>query len=225
MPRTARSVLIDCPLHIVQRGINRTACFFSERDYVTYLRYLVVFAARFDCSVHAYCLMTNHVHLLLTPHSANSCALLMKNLGQQYVQTVNHRLRRTGTLWEGRFHSSPVTSERYVLACYRYVELNPVRAGIVKAADGYRWSSYGWNARMQPNSFLRSHAAYEALGIDPGQRANTYKEMCEAGVAAAELEEIRKAARVGCAIGTRRRKRGRPSKLDEKNGVCPHFPG
>ena len=105
MPRVARSVVVDCALHVVQRGINRSPCFFSSNDYHTYLRHLAVFSARFDCSVHAYCLMTNHVHLLVTPHTANACALLMKNLGQHYVQGVNHRLHRTGTLWEGRFYS------------------------------------------------------------------------------------------------------------------------
>jgi putative transposase len=223
MPRTARLVLVDCPLHIVQRGINRNTCFFSEADYLAYLRYLAVFARRFGCSVHAYCLMSNHVHLLLTPHARDACALLMKNLSQHYVQGVNHRLKRTGTLWEGRFHSSLVAAARYVLTCYRYIELNPVRAGMVKAPGEYRWCSYATNANARADDFLKMHAAYEALGIDAGERASSYKDMCELGIAGSELEEIRKATRVGCAIGTRRRKRGRPSKLNEKNGVRPHF--
>jgi putative transposase len=223
MPRAARTVLVDCPLHIVQRGINRSTCFFSEGDYATYLRYLAAFSTRFDCSVHAYCLMTNHVHLLVTPHAAQSCALLMKNLSQRYVQGVNHRLRRSGTLWEGRFHSSLVTSERYVLACYQYIELNPVRAGMVAAPLQYRWSSYLANCQGDANSSLRPHSAYEALGMEVRQRLRAYTELCQRGVPQSMLDEIRKAIRVGCAIGTRRRNRGRPSKLDEKNGVCPHF--
>src|SRR5262245_55776451 len=124
MARTARVVLAGHPLHVVQRGINRGACFFGESDYHTYLRYLAELSVRFGCSVHAYCLMTNHVHLLLTPETGDGCALLMKNLGQRYVQGVNYHLKRSGTLWEGRFHSSLVTSETYVLNCYRYIEWN-----------------------------------------------------------------------------------------------------
>ena len=129
MPRIARSVLAGLPLHVVQRGINRQQCFFSDTDYAVYLKFLAEFSVRFGCSLHAYCLMTNHIHLLLTPERADACALLMKNLGQRYVQSVNRKLGRTGTLWGGRFKSGLVRSESYVLACYRYIEMNPVRAG------------------------------------------------------------------------------------------------
>src|ERR1700754_3675427 len=103
MPRVARTVLAGIPLHIVQRGINRQQCFFSDADHSAYLNFLAEFSARFGCSVHAYCLMTNHVHLLVTPSAADACTLMMKNLGQRYVQVVNRRLERSGTLWEGRF--------------------------------------------------------------------------------------------------------------------------
>ena len=210
MARGARAVLVDYPLHVVQRGINRNQCFFTDSDYRVYLRYLAEFSARFSCSVHAYCLMTNHVHLLLTPHTADACALLMKNLGQCYVQRVNHRLGRTGTLWEGRFHSSLATSDHYVLACYRYIERNPIRAGMVTAAAEYPWSSYGANADGRPVGFLRSHAAYDGLSADAAQRLRAYKDMCNEELSTMVLDEIRKATRVGCAIGTRRRNRGRP---------------
>ena len=215
--------MVDCALHVVQRGINRSPCFFSGGDYQTYLRHLAVFSARFGCSVHAYCLMTNHVHLLLTPHAADACALLMKNLGQHYVQGVNHRLGRSGTLWEGRFYSCLVPSESYVLACYRYIELNPVRAGIVTKPTQYRWSSYGANAEGNVHDFLKPHAAYEGLAVETEGRLRTYTQLCEEGVPGLAMEEIRKATRVGCAIGTRRRGPGRPSKLDEKNRVRPYF--
>jgi len=223
MPRIARSILVDCALHVVQRGINRSSCFFEEQDYLRYLHYLGRFAARFPCSVHAYCLMTNHVHLLITPHAADACAQLMKNLGQHYVQATNQRLGRTGTLWEGRFYSCLVPSERYVLACYRYIELNPVRAGLVTAPAEYRWSSYRSNAEGKTNGLLRSHRAYEGLGLEAEHRRRAYKTMCAEGVAAAAIEEIRKATRVGSVIGAQRRGRGRPSKLDEKNRVRPYF--
>jgi putative transposase len=223
MARIGRIVLVDCPLHIVQRGINRSPCFFSVGDYLTYLRLLSTFSARFNCSVHAYCLMTNHVHLLVTPHATDACAQLMKNLSQQYVQRTNYRLGRSGTLWEGRFHSSLVTTEHYVLACYRYIELNPVRAGMVESAHKYGWSSHAANASGQRTGFLHPHTAFEALGLAGESRARAYQDLCAAGLSNQDLDEIRRAIRSGRAIGARRRGRGRPSKLDEKNGVCPHF--
>ena len=212
MARIARSVLVDYPMHVVQRGINRNACFFSETDYLTYLRYLASFSTRFNCSVHAYCLMTNHVHLLLTPHTPTACALLMKNLGQQYVQSVNHRLRRTGTLWEGRFHSSLATSDSYVLACYRYIELNPVDAGMVTYPGHYRWSSYGANAEGKSDGIVQPHPPYAGLAAQPQERCGAYRTLCAERLPDHVIAEIRRATRVGCAMGTRRRQRGRPTK-------------
>jgi putative transposase len=210
MPRAARWVLADFPLHIVQRGINRSRCFFAEGDYATYLGFLGIFSARFRCSVHAYCLMTNHVHLLVTPHVTEACALFMKNLGQCYVQAVNKRLGRTGTLWEGRFRSCPVRSDNYVLACYRYIELNPVRAGMVATAAQYRWSSYSANAEGRTSQLVQSHGAYDGLGRDSHARAEAYKALCESALPPIVMDEIRKATRVGCVVGTRRRGKGRP---------------
>jgi putative transposase len=146
MPRRARLSLPGIPWHIIQRGNNRAACFHAEEDYRLYLDYLKEFSAKFDCAVHAYVLMTNHVHLLLTPEHIDSAALLMKHLGQRYVQYVNRTYKRSGTLWEGRFRSCLTQSEQYVLACHRYIELNPVRAGMVKKPQDYPWSSYSANA-------------------------------------------------------------------------------
>jgi putative transposase len=181
MPRIARSVLAGLPLHVVQRGINRQQCFFSDSDYSVYLKFLAEFSARFGCSLHAYCLMTNHAHLLLTPETPDSCALLMKNLGQRYVQAVNRKLNRTGTLWEGRFKSGLVCTEAYVLACYRYIELNPVRAGMVRVPGRYRWSSYQANAEGKASELLTSHPTYEALGLDAAQRSSAYQQLCVKG--------------------------------------------
>src|SRR6266851_6995529 len=121
MPRAARIVVPEMALHVIQRGNNRGLCFFSDADYLAYLSTLRFFARRHHCSIHAYCLMTNHVHLLLTPHAADARALLMKYLSQCYVQRVNRRTGRSGTLWEGRFRSCLVASEHYALACYRYI--------------------------------------------------------------------------------------------------------
>jgi putative transposase len=208
-------------LHVVQRGINRQQCFFADSDYVTYLRLLAQLSARFDCAVHAYCLMTNHIHMLLTPHAEDSCALLMKNLGQRYVQTVNKRLGRTGTLWEGRFKSCLVGSETYVLACYRYIELNPVRAGMVQAPANYRWSSHTANAEAETNHLLTPHPAYEALGGVLQQRRDAYRALCKSAPAQPIVDEIRKATRIGCIAGKKREARGRPWDGRRKMGSVP----
>lgn len=221
MPRVARSVVAGLSLHVVQRGINRQQCFFSESDYSTYLRFLSQFCLRFDCALHAYCLMTNHIHLLLTPNNENGCALLMKNLGQRYVQMVNKKLGRTGTLWEGRFRSCVVSSETYALACYRYIELNPVRAGMVAVPYAYRWSSYRANAQGDPLSLVSPHPAYEALGSDNQQRLVAYRLLCEGPPPEAILDEIRKATRIGCVAGKKREEKGRPWDRRRKMGSVP----
>lgn len=210
MPRAARCVIAGLPLHVVQRGINRSPCFFTQRDYVVYLRFLAEFSNAFACSVHAYCLMTNHVHLLVTPSVSQGCALLMKNLGQCYVQYVNHNLGRTGTLWEGRFRSCMVNSDSYVLACYRYIELNPVRAGMVAAASEYPWSSYRVNAGGECDKIVEPHPAYEAFGAEKSQRSGAYRRFCEAPALSRVEEDIRRATRLGVLAGAIRKARGRP---------------
>ena len=123
MPRRARLAIAGIPWHIIQRGNNRTACFFSDDDYRYYLDRLSDLAEKYSCAVHAYVLMTNHVHLLLTPEKTDSASLLMKHLGQRYVQYINKTYRRSGTLWEGRFRSCLTQEDNYVLSCYRYIEL------------------------------------------------------------------------------------------------------
>jgi putative transposase len=155
--------------------------------------------------------MTNHVHLLVTPSAADSCALLMKYLGQCYVQWLNHRLGRSGTLWEGRFHSCMVNTDTYVLACYRYIELNPVRAGMVAAPNEYAWSSYGNNADGVPSEIISAHPAYEALGSDVALRVSAYKDLCLSAPPPPIVDEIRRATKIGCLAGKRRRARGRPA--------------
>src|SRR5271165_6570053 len=142
MPRHARFMMAEQPVHVIQRGHNRDACFFDPADYRFYLEQLAALSAQTGCAVHAYCLMTNHVHLLLTPATASGCGALMKHLGQRYAQHVNRTYRRSGTLWEGRFRSCLTQSEHYLLACQRYVELNPVRAGMVRDPGDYAWSSH-----------------------------------------------------------------------------------
>ena len=219
MPRCARNVLPGVALHVIQRGNNRGSCFFGDGDRIAYLRYLEVFSRESGCAVHAYCLMTNHLHLLLTPGQATACTLLMRRLNQHYVQHVNRVHARTGNLWEGRYRSCLAASERYVLACYRYIELNPVRAGIISHPGQYAWSSYRCNAEQRPSSLISPHPAFLALGHDPSHRRDAYRRLVEDPLDPKVVEEIRSASRVGRALGVASRGRGRPQKM----GSVPIF--
>ncbi|HWA38031.1 MAG TPA: transposase [Burkholderiales bacterium] len=200
-------------MHIVQRGISQNACFFGPSDYFKYLQLLSECAREFACDIHAYCLMTNHVHLLLTPKTPDACARFMKQLGQCYVQTINERMQRSGTLWEGRYYSCLLTSHRYVLTCIRYIELNPVRAGMVQSPGDYPWSSYDLHGQGKGIAFLSEHEAYRSLGETADTRADAYRFLCHAAQPGREVDEIRAATRVGCVAGTVRRGRGRPRKV------------
>ena len=201
MPRRARLRLAGLPLHIIQRGNNRTACFFAGEDYVLYLHLLGEMAREFHCAIHAYVLMTNHVHLLLTPALPDGPSLLMKHLGQRYVQYVNKTYRRSGTLWEGRFRSSLVQRDGYSLKCQRYIELNPVRAGMVRNPRDYAWSSYQVNAELRPSTLIVPHQEYIGLGETPEQRAAAYRRSFRFELDPADLREIRLAANGGFALG------------------------
>src|SRR5947207_6009345 len=174
MARHPRLVVADVALHIVQRGVDRRDCFAEDSDYLVYLSNLRELLAHKRCALHAYCLMTNHVHLLLTPPNANACATMLRDLGQRYVSYFNRRYRRTGTLWEGRFRSCLVDSAQYVIACYRYIERNPLRAGMVRTPAAYRWSSYGSNSGSRTDPSITPHAEYVALGRDKASAAVAY---------------------------------------------------
>jgi len=204
MPRRSRIAVAEVPAHIIQRGNNRSACFFADDDYELYLAHLQELAAKFECAVHAYCLMTNHVHLLLTPKNVDGCALLMKNLGQRYVQYVNRTYRRSGTLWEGRFRSCLAQSERYVLACYRYIELNPRRAGMVSHPRQYPWSSYRVNAEDKSSDLIAPHHQYLRLGSNPPARRQAYKALFRDALDEPIVNEIRAATNGGFVLGAAR---------------------
>ena len=204
MPRRARLAIPGIPWHIIQRGNNRTACFYSPEDYRRYLDTLRQMAERFACAVHAYVLMTNHVHLLLTPSRKESAGLLMKHLGQRYVQYINRSYRRSGTLWEGRFRSCLTQNEHYVLACYRYIELNPLRAKIVSHPRDYRWSSYRANAEGHSNVLLTPHPEYLRLGFDEPDRLHAYRELFSAHLDPQRIAEIRHATNGNYALGNER---------------------
>ncbi len=164
MARQPRLNLAGMPQHVVQRGNDRQPCFFNEDDYAHYLTGLNEACQKESCAVHAYVLMTNHFHLLLTPMQAGCVGRTMQSLGRRYVRYVNDRYRRTGTLWEGRFKSSLIDTDSYLLQCHRYIELNPVRAGTVEDPGHYAWSSHGHNAFGRHNPLLHSHPLYLALG-------------------------------------------------------------
>jgi putative transposase len=175
MPRPSRLILPGVAVHVVQRGNNRVPCFRHDNDYLMYLAHLRRLSEKHDCALHAYCLMTNHVHLLLTPQTAGACTGLMRDLGQRYVQYFNDRHERTGTLWEGRFRSCIAESALYVLGCYRYIELNPVRAGMVDHPTGYLWSSYAVNCGLRSDPLVSYHPEYLALAIDAESRHSAYR--------------------------------------------------
>jgi len=175
MARQTRLIVPGTSLHIVQRGHDRQPCFRHETDCLVYLSNLQELRAKMGCAIHAYCLMTNHVHLLITPSASEACAGLMRNLGQRYVQYFNRRYRRTGTLWEGRFRSCLVDSARYVLACYCYIEMNPVRAGMTSKPIEYIWSSHAGNVGQLDNRLLTPHGEYVALAADKDARHAAYR--------------------------------------------------
>lgn len=201
MPRRARLVAPGIPLHIIQRGNNRQACFFHDDDYSLYLDWLLDYSELAGCTMHAYVLMTNHVHLLLTPETKESAGLLMKRLGQRYVQYVNRTYRRSGTLWEGRFRSCIAQEDNYLLVCQRYIELNPVRAGMVRYPADYRWSSYRANALGEPNKLVKPHFMYEGLGCSATDRQLNYRDLFDCDLESNMLDEIRKVTNGNFVLG------------------------
>jgi len=191
-------------LHIIQRGNNRQICFVADEDYRFYLDWLHEFAGKTGCRVHAYVLMTNHVHLLLSADRGDSVGALMKGLGQRYVQHFNRTYSRSGTLWEGRFRSCLIQAQDYLLACLRYIELNPVRAGMVKPPAEYRCSSYRANAQGQNDALLTPHEAYLALGVTEPMRQAAYRELFHSELEPALVEQIRTASNGNFALGNAR---------------------
>jgi len=192
-----RLVFPGVALHVIQRGVDRSACFRVEADYLVYLSHLRHLSAKHGCAIHAYCLMTNHVHLLLTPSEDKSCTALMRDLGQRYVPYFNSRHGRTGTLWEGRFRSCIAESARYVLACYRYIELNPVRARMVRDPAGYPWSSYAVNSGAYVDPYVAQHSEFVALAAGAEARHRAYRGLFEQQLDEPLLTAIRDATNTG----------------------------
>ena len=179
------------PQHVVQRGNSRQLCFLEEADYLEYLRRLTAAAKKHAVAVHAYVLMTNHVHLLATPQSAQGVGKLMQSLGAGFVRSFNARHGRSGTLWDGRYYSALVGSDGYFWNCHRYIELNPVRGGLVERPGEYRWSSYARNAHGKSDAVVTPHDSYFSLAPPGGNVQARYREMFADGLAQADVDEIR----------------------------------
>lgn len=238
MPRKPRFNLPGVPQHVIQRGNNREPCFYGEPDYHRYLDDLREAAEQNHCRVHAYVLMTNHVHLLVTPMADHGVTHLMQDLGRQYVRYVNYTYRRTGTLWEGRYKSSLIDSEAYLLTAMRYIEMNPVRAGMVMHPGDYRWSSYGTNAHGRTNALITPHPVYQSLGGESAPRQHRYRESLRMHLDPDQLHAIREALNQELVLGrddfknkiermTERQSRpgipGRPRRLDVKEPMGDYY--
>ncbi|MFY9315263.1 MAG: transposase [Burkholderiales bacterium] len=202
MPRPARTEIAGVPLHVVQRGNNGAACFFSDLDRRFYLKCLRESAARRGCEIHAYALMSNHVHLLLTPMQIGAASLMFQDLGRQYVRTINEVRGRTGTLWEGRFKSNLIDSETYLITCHRYIELNPVRAGMVERPADYAWSSHAYYASGKPDALIAEHEVYLSLGPTPERRRSVFVSLFRDPVNEKDAKRLRTAIKRGWALGS-----------------------
>jgi putative transposase len=204
MPRKRRFFLPDMPVHVVQRGNNRQAVFFDDNDYRVYLDWLGEAATSHGCAIHAFVLMTNHIHLLLTPRTPQAVSATLQAVGRRFVPYVNHCYGRTGTLWEGRFRASTVQEDAYLLVCYRYIELNPVRAGMVDVPAAYPWSSYRANALGERSPLVSPHPVYLALGRDAPERQAAYRGLVAAQLDPALLQDVRSCLQTGTPLGNDR---------------------
>ena len=204
MARQPRFSLPGYVQHVIQRGNNRDVIFVDDSDYQVYRDRLEQACEQFGCAVHAYVFMTNHVHLLMTPQTSTAISQVMQSLGRVYVQYFNYRYRRTGTLWEGRFKATLIDSDRYLFACHRYIELNPVRAGMVRSPADYPWSSYGHNARGTPDTLVTTHAHYRALAATTEERCNVYQALFTDALSPETLQVIRDSTNKAWALGNDR---------------------
>ena len=207
MPRLSRNCLPGLPVHIIQRGNNRQTCFAAEADFKAYANWLFEASLQFGMNIHAWVFMTNHVHLLTTPLMPNAISRSMQYLGRYYVRYFNYRFRRSGTLYEGRFKSSIIQSRIYLLACQRYIELNPVRAGMVTDPADYLWSSYRAHALGVKVKMWTPHPEYLALGPTSASRLLAYRKLVGEELGNELISEIRNAANTGLVLGNERFRR------------------
>ncbi len=202
MARLRRICPVGVAQHVIQRGNNKQVCFCCEGDFAVYVNYLYEASLKYGVDIHAWVFMTNHVHLLVTPRKEGSVSLLMQSLGRDYVRYFNNVYQRSGTLWEGRFKSSLVSSSRYLLQCYRYIELNPVRAGMVSDPCDYHWSSYRSNAMGVTSKLITPHSLYIELGSSSASRLLSYRALFQEQLPTELITEIRNAVNKGMALGS-----------------------
>jgi len=201
MARQPRFFVPGEVLHVVQRGNNREPIFVGEDDYLFFLDCLHQAIRRHGVFVHAYVLMTNHLHLLAVPQRRASLPKTLQSVGRRYVQYFNSTYRRSGTLWEGRYRATVVDSEQYLLTCMRYIELNPVRAGMVKHPGEYRWTSYHANAQGAPDLLIGRHELYDRLGQSDPERQSAYRQLFRAQLSGIDVEAICEATNKNWALG------------------------
>jgi len=201
MPRKPRFFLPDVPVHIVQRGHSREPVFFEDGDYQAYLGWMKEAAERYDCAIHAYVLMTNHIHILSTPNDKEGISRMMQYVGRRYVPYINLSYGTSGSIWEGRYKASLISDEQYLLICMRYIELNPVRANMMNSPGYYHWSSYRHNAQGKNERIVTEHPIYTDLGKTKTTRCENYKDLFKAHIDFDELKSIRAAWQTGTPLG------------------------
>lgn len=202
MARLPRLIVPGQPHHVIQRGAGQQPIFLDTDDYLMFLRYLKKGARQFKVAIHAYVLMSNHLHLLASPADATGLARTMQWIGRYYVPYFNVKYARTGTLWQGRYKTAVIDSERYFLLCSRYIELNPVRAGIVAAPGDFRWSSYRHHVGLAHDPLITEHPLYWALGNTPFAREAVYQHLVDQTVSAQDATALTEATLKGWAIGS-----------------------
>jgi putative transposase len=231
MPRQPRYFIPDIPQHVITRGVDKQAVFFQHGDYSLYMSALHKASTEHECDIHAYVLMVNHVHLLVTPRRDRSLPLMMQSMGRGYVQRLNARYGRTGPLWQGRYKACLIQDDKYFLTCQRYIELNPVRAGIAAFPVEYPYSSYAHHALGTEDPLISQHPCYRSLHTDPELRREAYRSLFNDEFSEEELLIIRRRATACSFFGNDRfkkqiedmlgrsvatGKRGRPAKRKGK---------
>lgn len=234
MPRVARNTIIDIPYHIIHRGNNKQKIFFSDDDYRYFISLITQSKKKYKCSVYSYVLMPNHVHFILEPkEQPQNLAKFVKLFAQKYAQYSNKKYKRTGTMWEGRFRSSPISKDSYLLTCSKYIEMNPVRGGIVKDPAEYRWSSYQYKSGIDSNVlFLDRDPLYLDFGVNVEERQRKYRKWFEQNdTSESTLRLIRETINKNTVFGNREfkeslerllgrdltiKKQGRPRKMAEE---------
>ncbi|MBT3028079.1 MAG: transposase [gamma proteobacterium symbiont of Ctena orbiculata] len=201
MPRKPRFYLPGIPAHVIQRGNSRQQVFFDSDDYQAYLKWLKEGADKHGCAIHAYCLMTNHVHLLLTPESPEAISKTIQFVGRYYVPYINRTYGKSGTLWEGRHKGCVIDSEAYLFSCMRYIELNPVRAGMAQKPIDYHWSSYRGNATQCIDKLTTPHTLYRQLAQEYQDRQFIYRELFRGALEAEQVHDIRATVQTGTPLG------------------------